>query len=196
MEGNEARDGDGNGARMRLIALLTLAALAGCAGVGGPGGGEPAEDAAAPVRTAEGDVLAPEVFAFSGEGLWDGRPSLGGVWVAHPDAAEPGRVLIRHEGSGAEVTGALFRREGAPAGPPLQVSSDAAEALGMVAAQPAALSVTALKRPETPEADAMEPEEVEDGAPEADPVDPATTLARDRAAPGAQASRAPTPRLF
>ncbi len=137
---------------MRFAALLLAAALGGCGGIGGAGGDEaPAGDARTPIRTAEGDALAPEDFAFSGEGLWDGRPSLGGVWVAHPDAAAPGRVLIRHEGSGAEVTGALFRRDGAAAGPALQVSSDAAEALGLVAGRPAPLSVTALRRPGTAE---------------------------------------------
>jgi hypothetical protein len=41
---------------------------------------------------AERDVEAPEVFDVTDAGLWDGRPSLGGVWVAHPDATDPERV--------------------------------------------------------------------------------------------------------
>lgn len=125
-----------------------------------------------------GDALAPEVFRFAGEALWDGRPSLGGVWVAHPDVGEPARVLIRRAGAGtdeegAEVTGALFRREDGADGPPLQVSSDAADALGLAPGQSAALEVTALRRVET-EVDAerrTEPEAPSDEPPEA-PLEP------------------------
>ncbi len=94
----------------------------------------------------ERDVEAPEIFQTTEAGLWDGRPSLGGVWVAHPDVNEPQRVLVRNEVNGKIVIGALFRRERDLPGPRLQVSSDAAEALGMLAGQPAALNVTALKR--------------------------------------------------
>ena len=137
-----------------IVALAMALSLVGCGGIGEAGGEGPTDVADAPVLTADGDALAPEVFGFSGEALWDGRPSLGGVWVAHPDAPAPGRVLIRHEASGEEVTGALFRREGGSAGPPLQVSSDAAEALGLVAGRPATLSVTALVRPDADAPDA------------------------------------------
>ena len=42
----------------------------------------------------ERDVEAPEVFSVTESGLWDGRPSLGGVWVAHPDVGEPERVIL------------------------------------------------------------------------------------------------------
>ena len=41
----------------------------------------------------ERDVEAPGVFQVTEAGLWDGRPSLGGVWVAHPDVTEPERVI-------------------------------------------------------------------------------------------------------
>ena len=155
------RDSHGD-AGVRMTTLTAVAVLlAGCGGLGGPGGDAPEGEAAAALETtATGDVLAPERFAFSGEGLWDGRPSLGGVWVAHPDVAEPGRVLIRRPEGGAEVTGALFRRQTEAAGPPLQVSSDAAAALGLVAGQPAALEVTAIRPPEAPEVP---------GAPDAEP---------------------------
>ena len=128
--------------------MLMAALIGGCAGPTGSLDGDEAAEAPPVALTADGDALAPEVFAFSGEALWDGRPSLGGVWVAHPEVEAPGRVLIRHADTGAEVTGALFRREGASAGPPLQVSSDAAAALGLVAGQPAPIEVTALRRVE------------------------------------------------
>ncbi|MEC7965217.1 MAG: SPOR domain-containing protein, partial [Pseudomonadota bacterium] len=37
------------------------------------------------VTLVERDIEAPDVFQQTEAGLWDGRPSLGGVWVAHPD---------------------------------------------------------------------------------------------------------------
>lgn len=98
----------------------------------------------------ERDVEAPEVFQVTDQGLWDGRPSLGGVWVAFPDVAEPERVIIRNQSNGNFVIGALFRRERENPGPALQVSSDAAAALGMLAGAPANLNVTALRREEAP----------------------------------------------
>ncbi len=111
-------------------------------------------------RTVERDVEAPEAFQVTEAGLWDGRPSLGGVWVAHPDVKDPERVIIRNTASDKFVVGALFRRERENPGPRLQVSSDAAEALGMLAGQPVRLNVTALRREEV----AQEPEEVEEEA--------------------------------
>lgn len=96
----------------------------------------------------ERDVEAPEVFQVTEQGLWDGRPSLGGVWVAYPDVSEPERVIIRNQETGSFVIGALFRRERENPGPALQVSSDAAAALDMLAGAPATLNVTALRREE------------------------------------------------
>ncbi|WP_167647219.1 SPOR domain-containing protein [Mameliella alba] len=99
------------------------------------------------------DVEAPEVFEAKEAGLWDGRPSLGGVWVAHPDAKDPERVIIRNQQNGKFVIGALFRKERETPGPRLQVSSDAAAALGVLAGQPTNLDVVALRREEAPETD-------------------------------------------
>lgn len=98
----------------------------------------------------ERDVEAPEVFQATELGLWDGRPSLGGVWVAFPDVPEPERVIIRNQANGQFVIGALFRRERENPGPAFQVSSDAAAALGLIAGSPGTLNVTALRREETP----------------------------------------------
>ncbi|EYD71106.1 SPOR domain-containing protein [Limimaricola hongkongensis] len=94
------------------------------------------------------DVEAPGIFQVTEDGLWDGRPSLGGVWVAYPevDVEQIGQVVIRNEANGRFVIGALFRREREAPGPALQVSSEAAEALGMLAGAPAKLNVTALRR--------------------------------------------------
>ncbi len=107
------------------------------------------------VQLVERDVEAPDAFQVTEAGLWDGRPSLGGVWVAHPDVSEPERVIIRNQANGTFVIGALFRRERENPGPALQVSSDAASALEMLAGAPSQLQVTALRREEvadTPEA--------------------------------------------
>ena len=102
------------------------------------------------VKLVERDVEAPDIFQVTDMGLWDGRPSLGGVWVAHPDVKEPERVIIRNTSNSKFVIGALFRRERENPGPIFQVSSDAAAALGMLAGAPAQLNVTALRREETP----------------------------------------------
>ncbi len=98
------------------------------------------------LETVERDVEAPEVFQVEEPGLWDGRPSLGGIWVAHPSATDPERVIIRNTSNGKFVVGALFRKERAVPGPALQISSDAAVELGILAGAPANVSVTALRR--------------------------------------------------
>lgn len=102
------------------------------------------------VRLVDRDVEAPEVFQTEGQALWDGRPSLGGVWVASPDAKDPQRVIMRNPANGKFVIGALFRREVANPGPKLQISSDAADALGILAGEPVQITVTALRREEAP----------------------------------------------
>lgn len=105
------------------------------------------------------DVERPDILAITDDGLWDGRPSLGGVWVAHPEVTDPERVVIRREDTGQEIIGALFRRERENPGPLLQVSSDAAESLGLLPGSPTRLEVVVLRR-----------EEVEVEEPEVNPV--------------------------
>ena len=97
-------------------------------------------------RLVERDVEAPDVFSVSEAGLWDGRPSLGGVWVAHPDVTDPERVIIRNEATDQFVIGALFRKERETPGPRIQVSSDAASELGLLAGQPQKINIVALRR--------------------------------------------------
>ena len=124
------------------------------------------------VKLIERDVEAPDVFQVTEAGLWDGRPSLGGVWVAHPDVIEPERVIIRNATNDKFVIGALFRRERENPGPRLQVSSDAATALGILAGKPVQLNVTALRREqveETPPPAAAEPEAKPKDAAKAEP---------------------------
>ena len=77
-------------------ALCALLSLAACSETFQPFAGLGTRNAtdggAAPIgatRLIERDVEAPEIFEVTEEGLWDGRPSLGGVWVAHPTATDP-----------------------------------------------------------------------------------------------------------
>lgn len=142
---------------------LTLSAgtlLMGCVEGGGKGASKGAGAglaAPAAARGAAQEVEAPDVFQTTDSGLWDGRPSLGGIWVASPDAKDPERVVMFNPATGKTVTGALFRRERDNPGPKLQVSSDAAEALGMLAGQPTEIRVTALRKIEVAEAAPAEP---------------------------------------
>ena len=98
------------------------------------------------IKLVERDVESPEIFQVTEKALWDGRPSLGGVWVAHPNNKQPERVIIRNETNGKFVIGALFKRERDNPGPKLQLSSDAAGALGVLAGAPTTLNVTVLRR--------------------------------------------------
>jgi len=141
------------------LAMTSVLALSACdengefqlPSFGGEQTARPATFDAPTVSLVERDVEAPEVFSVDENGLWDGRPSLGGVWVAHPDAVDPERVIIRNNANGTFVIGALFRRERDNPGPALQVSSDAAEELGVLPGAPSRLSVVALRREATPE---------------------------------------------
>ena len=167
MNSVKSHGGRKNTTRLALMACAA-ALLAGCEQMGEGGLGnlfkpkDKTEQSAAEtnngrsVKLVERDVEAPEVFQVTEAGLWDGRPSLGGVWVAHPDVKDPERVIIRSTSNGKFVIGALFRRERETPGPRLQVSSDAAAALGMLAGQPSNLNVTALRREEVSDG----PEEV------------------------------------
>lgn len=152
------------------------------------------------VQLVERDVEAPDAFQVTEAGLWDGRPSLGGVWVAHPDVTEPERVIIRNQTNGAFVIGALFRRERDNPGPALQVSSDAAQALEMLAGAPTDLQVTALRREEVAETPQAQP--TADFEPPADisatpiasaPLDAPDPIAGAAAAIDAAEAATPTP---
>jgi cell division septation protein DedD len=145
-------------AMIRNLLLMTAAAsaLGACVNGGNPfaKGASTPDDGAAPAATStrlvDRDVEAPEVFQTTDQALWDGRPSLGGVWVASPDTKDPERVIIRNKANGKFVIGALFRREIENPGPKLQISSDAAAALGILAGAPSQINVTALRREEAP----------------------------------------------
>ena len=99
-------------------------------------------------QNAGADVQAPEVLNITAQGLWDGQPSPGDVWVASADARDPKRVIIRNDTTGKAGIGALFRQERENPGPPIRISPDAAKAPGHLAGQPARVTITALRRSE------------------------------------------------
>ncbi len=188
-------------------AVIALFALTACdengafslGNLGASGQADEPMETIATVSVGERDVEAPDIFQVSEAGLWDGRPSLGGVWVAHPDVTDPERVIIRNDSNGSFVIGALFRRERDNPGPALQVSSDAADELGILAGAPTALNVTALRREAAPEGELPTAVSDFENVPEItvgtlDPVDDvAMTVADVPATPVATSAPAPTP---
>ncbi|WP_370209124.1 SPOR domain-containing protein [Pararhodobacter marinus] len=163
------------GSALTALPIAAMLALGGCQTSQGAEGtptlmSAPQSTQGPGERVIERDVEAPEVFRMQENGLWDGRPSLGGVWVAHPAAQDPERVVIRNARTGESVIGALFRRERDNPGPRFQVSSEAAGALGILAGAPTEIEVTALR---------LQRVEMEiDPAPQDEPVTAATeTLA-------------------
>ena len=174
---------------------ILIALLAGCAGL--DLGEDTSNDAPSTVTNlVEREVEAPDVVSISEAGVWDGRPSLGGIWVAHPDAKDPEKVIIRNPQNGKFVIGALFRREREFSGPSLQLSSDAADALGILAGQPTNVSVVALRRQtvpvETPGSEKAENQVIEESL---DPVQQIAEAAADAPAPKPKSSSLRKPYL-
>ncbi len=133
------------------VALMCGLVLTGCDDF--PGGGSSDAAASATVNTSRGqlrieerDVEAPDVFSLRSNGLWDGRPSFGGIWVAVPQNVEPDRVRITNLDTGKSVEGGLFRKEVENPGPSILVSSAAAAAIGMQAGTPADMEIVVLRR--------------------------------------------------
>lgn len=134
------------------IFLITAFGLAGCEDGLNVQNSEPESStlATAPDAPRSGvqDVERPDIFSASEMALWDGRPSLGGIWVAHPDVKEPERAILINVSTGQRTAGALFRRERENPGPRIQMSSDAAAALNILAGQPTEVSVVVVRQEE------------------------------------------------
>lgn len=161
-----------------VFGLATTGLLMGCVEGGGKTGtGDSAALTDAPAaRKATGqEIEAPDIFQTTDSALWDGRPSLGGIWVASPDVTDPQRVVMFNPATGKTITGALFRRERENPGPKLQLSSDAAEALGILAGAPTEIRVTALKKEQVAEEAPTAAAPAEGAA----PADPAAKPGKD-----------------
>lgn len=148
-----------------LIVSVSLGACMDGSNSSGSGGGATASRGG---QVVERDIEDASVFSKRETALWDGRPSLGGAWVAHPDAQSPERVIIRNTANGQETIGALFRRERMNPGPAFQVSAEAANAVGILAGAPTEIEVVALRT-----------EEIETGTPAATPAPAAGPPAQD-----------------
>ncbi len=92
------------------------------------------------------DVERPDIFSTTEDALWDGRPSLGGIWVAHPDVTTPERAIVTNNTTNQRIAAALFRRERDNPGPRIQLSSDAAVALNILAGAPTEVTVVAVRQ--------------------------------------------------
>jgi cell division septation protein DedD len=172
-------------------ALAALALVAGCdqLGTGGPeaeateagASGEPGV-----LRVEQRQVDRPDIFSRQARGLWDGRISLGGRWVAIPEDIKADRVRITNQSNGTVIEGALFQRDANLPGPYFMVSMDAAQALGMTPGVPAELNVVVI-RTETVEIPAPVPAPAEepDEEAEAEEGDAASGAAAGAVAGGA-----------
>lgn len=87
---------------------------------------------------------APEMLRLSGTAVWDGRPTLGGLWIARP-GAESHRVLVETR-SGSAAAMLLPNMSGDRR---FQLSSDLAGVLGVSAAREMPVRVTALVTADT-----------------------------------------------
>lgn len=126
-----------------MAVAIGLLLLGGCQAVDHADPDMPAE------RNASDDTGGGETsgaFGVAGLALWDGRPSLGGVWLAHPDVVAPQPALIRRVDTGAAVGGTLYRRARDLPGPAFALSAAAAEALGIEAGTPYPVEAIASER--------------------------------------------------
>ena len=104
-------------------------------------GGEPAT-----TQIADLDQKQPEIFQSTDMAMWDGRPAIGDIWVSVPNADQPERVVIRNEGTGLEVKGAMFVRQEADEKAPIKLSPGAAKALGLGPMELARVSIVAVRK--------------------------------------------------
>ncbi|MDG1458869.1 MAG: SPOR domain-containing protein [Pseudoprimorskyibacter sp.] len=80
--------------------------------------------------------------SISDTGVWDGTQYLGGIWVTHPAASSPEWVVIRNASTGREAIGVLYPGDQEDF-PPIRLSSDAAQTLGLGANRRAAIQIVA-----------------------------------------------------
>ncbi len=136
-----------------VLVSTTIFGLAACEDGFNFGQTDTTTDGASPATLAASetgvqDVERPDIFSTTEAALWDGRPSLGGIWVAHPDVTTPERAIITNDTTGQRIAGALFRREREAPGPKIQLSSDAAAALNILAGAPTQVTIIAVRQEE------------------------------------------------
>jgi hypothetical protein len=73
----------------------------------------------------------PSLFQAEARTLWDGLPSMGGAWVAHPAAGAAMMVEATNLDTGRSLRLPMLRISERAGRPPIQMSADAALRLGM-----------------------------------------------------------------
>jgi len=144
--------------------------------------------------TSETVTPRPDLFSLRALAAWDGRPSLGGAWIAHPDVQSAERASITEVATGRTITAALFRRDPSIPGPPFQISAEAAQELGIQPGLTVEVDVVAV-RIATADADVAEVP-VEEEVPTVEavasaPPAPSAVSVRDAPAQVQPAPRAP-----
>ena len=87
----------------------------------------------------------PKILDISTSVIWDGRQTLGGNWVSHPNIKSPERVLIKNTTNGRSVVGAVFQQTKNLNKGQAAISSDAAKALGVSKNDETKLQIVAVK---------------------------------------------------
>ena len=92
----------------------------------------------------------PEILDISAVVIWDGKQTLGGNWISHPDVASPERVLIKNISNGKSIFGAIFQQTKKIKTGSALLSSDAAKALDIAQNEQTKVQIVAVRVPENP----------------------------------------------
>ncbi|MEM0991071.1 MAG: SPOR domain-containing protein [Pseudomonadota bacterium] len=137
---------------------------------------------------------APDVFEATGRARWDGKRTLQGIWVAHPQAETARRVRIFNTDNGRAADGALFKRDANDGQDSVLISSEAAMVLGISPGSSASIRIVAVTPVEQPIIATIPPSEPEEAAtPVAETPDQEAAQPEDQpvAQPEAESEAAP-----
>ena len=87
----------------------------------------------------------PEILDISASVVWDGKQTLGGNWVSHPDINSPKKVLIKNTSNGKSAVGAIFQQTRNLNKGLAAISSDAAKTLNISKNDETKLQLVAIK---------------------------------------------------
>ena len=88
----------------------------------------------------------PEILDISTSVSWDGKQTLGGNWISHPDVDSPERVLIKNIANGKSIVGAIFQQSKKTKSGSAQISSDAAKSLKIDKNEQTKVQIIAIKK--------------------------------------------------
>ena len=87
----------------------------------------------------------PEIIDIATSVFWDGKQTLGGNWISHPDVDSPERVLIKNIANRKSIVGAIFQQTKKIKSGSAQISSDAAKSLGIKENEQTKVQITAVR---------------------------------------------------